>query len=223
MTEVQNLEYKLQKAKEDTIDKEWKKLHEDYLEFYNYVKGKDFIIISPKDWSGQTFEILRCLNKENIDLHHYVEQGIRGQFNNKRWIEIEFISFMVSATFLHKNNWDVSSSEYSYNSKPITLKREYYQGIPLKSRKTYQKAYPYFIETGHIETANVRLNIGLNDGKYEPIDKIKQHMQHLKDNLIIAPSGLFDKVQEVYKKQIELSVNLIEYINKEFAIKLDKI
>lgn len=216
---IPELEYQLQQAKEKATNEEWKKLHQEYFDFYNYVRGKDFIIISPKDWSGQTFEVLRCLNEEKLELKHYIQQGVRGQFSNKRWVEIKFISFMLSSTFLHKHNWDVSSSEYKYNSKPIVLKGEYYQGIPLKTRKTYQKSYPYFIETGHIETANVVINIGLNDGNYEPIEKIRKHIEHLKNNLIVAPEGLFDRVQQVYKKQIQLSVELIEYINKEFAIK----
>lgn len=219
MNNIQDLEYKLRQAKEKALDEDWEKLHQEYFEFYDYVRGKDFIIISPKDWSGQTFEVLRCLNEEKLELKHYLEQGFHGQFNSKRWVEIKFISFMLSSTFLHKHNWNVSSSSGNYSSKPIILKGEYYQGIPLKSRKTYKKAYPYFIGTGHIETANVVIKIGLSEDNYEPVDKIREYIQHLKKNLIVAPIGLFDKVQQTYKKQIQLSIELIESINEEFAIK----
>lgn len=177
METVAQLRAKLKRAEQRELDENWTKAVNRLKQFAESLKGKDVIHYS----SEKTFHIFRMHEYE--ECYYADSSGFYGQWDKRRWISIPASGYRVS---------DV-----------VKLANEVTTGIPLRARQSFRKEYDRFINLGCIEPNCTPLIIGEEAYKARDYSAIDKALSNFAMFTYLAPEGLYDKIEEIYKKSVD--------------------
>lgn len=227
----ETLEEKIQKNKEEArrlesekIEFQWKKTYDEIISFLNKMEGKDFATANYGHIQDNGILIHRIVGV-NGEKYYADCQGFYGQWTKKRFIQLDCISYTISAKYFHSKMYSGTSGNLIHNDEhpleklqsPIKLLEEG-NGFPIGPRKSWSKAYSRIVDTGTYECHTSHIVFGEKsiNQSLEGCQGFQESFLRFKTNICIIPdTSIFDKIHKTYLEQCIQSKKLMEDINSK--------
>lgn len=222
MNKIANLKKQLELEEKKESEEKWIAIVKEILEFINKIKHYDFYQSTFSNYPKDTIYISRIMKIKN-DKYYLDCQGAYGQWTGKRFIEVLCKTFCIGSKYLstpcystgESGAW-LHSDKFQKINTPIDFLEEG-KGFPIGIKKSWNKEYNRYLDTGTIDVSNSNFKFGdvsinLKDGA----DKLKESFYNFKNSIgIITDKSIFTEIEKLYINQCKESYELMQRLNEK--------